>query len=130
MASERERSLLAEMNRARAAHGVAPLQLDRRLERAARAHSADMMRRDYFSHGAFTQRMRSFGIRSRWLGENVAWGSGRYSTARSIVRMWMASPGHRANLLRPSFRRAGLGAVVGTFAGHGGATVVTADFAG
>ena len=42
----------------------------------------------------------------------------------------MSSPGHRANLLRPGFRRIGIGALVGRFSGYSGATVVTADFAG
>jgi uncharacterized protein YkwD len=44
--------------------------------------------------------------------------------------MWMESPGHRANILRPSFTRIGLGRRVGPFAGYGTAAVVTADFAG
>ena len=42
----------------------------------------------------------------------------------------MASPGHRANLLRPGWKRIGIGSRTGTFLGYGGATVVTADFAG
>jgi uncharacterized protein YkwD len=42
--------------------------------------------------------------------------------------MWLASPGHRANLLRPGFRRLGLGIATGSFPGQAGATVVTADF--
>jgi uncharacterized protein YkwD len=44
--------------------------------------------------------------------------------------MWMASPGHRANLLRPGWTRIGLGARVGNFMGYDGAVVITADFAG
>lgn len=129
-ATARERTLLEEMNRVRADHGLALLRLDPRLETAARSHSADMMRRGYFSHGSFARRVRSFGVRGRRLGENLAWGTGSYSSARALVGMWMGSPPHRANLLQPGFRRVGIGAVIGAFAGHGGATVVTADFAG
>jgi hypothetical protein len=33
-------------------------------------------------------------------------------------------------MLRPGFRRVGIGIAFGTFAGHGDAGVVTADFAG
>jgi uncharacterized protein YkwD len=44
--------------------------------------------------------------------------------------MWMASPGHRANLLRPGWVRVGIGARTGNFLGYPGANVVTADFAG
>jgi uncharacterized protein YkwD len=46
------------------------------------------------------------------------------------VKMWLASPGHRANLLRPGYDRIGLGLGAGSFHGIAGATVVTADFAG
>ena len=63
-------------------------------------------------------------------GENLAWGTGPYATARQVVRGWMGSPGHRANLLRPGWNRIGLGALKGTFGGYAGATVFTADFAG
>ena len=44
--------------------------------------------------------------------------------------MWLASPSHRANLLRRSFQRVGLGIVVGTFHGFAGTSMVTANFAG
>jgi uncharacterized protein YkwD len=44
--------------------------------------------------------------------------------------MWLASPSHRANLLRPGFTRVGLAASVGAFDGHADVTVVTADFGG
>lgn len=87
-----------------------------------------MLRRNYFSHGAFSSRLRASGARGPIFGENLAWGTG--ATAQWIVGRWLASPAHRAVLLRPGFRRIGIGAVNGTFAGHGGATVVTADFAG
>ena len=42
----------------------------------------------------------------------------------------MKSPPHRRNLLRPGFRRVGVGAMMATFSGASGARVVTADFAG
>ena len=125
-----ELALLSEMNRVRAAHGAPPLRVDRRLERAARAHSSDMLRRGYFSHGAFARRLVGFGARGPAVGENLAWGVGSGSSAQAIVNAWLASPRHRANLLRRGFRRVGLGRLVGTFAGNGGAAVITADFEG
>ena len=125
-----ERSLLVTINNVRAAHGLAPLRIDRKLERAARAHSRDMVRRGYFDHGDFATRVSRFGARGPLLGENIAWGTGRRGTAAGIVAAWLASPPHRANLLRPGFRRIGIGRVVGRFYGLGGARVVTADFAG
>jgi len=125
-----ELALLNEINRVRAAHSAPPLRIDRRLERAARAHSGDMLRRGYLSHGAFAQRLTGFGARGRAVGENLAWGVGSRASAQAIVAAWLASPPHRANLLRRGFRRVGVGRLVGTFAGNGGAAVVTADFAG
>ena len=118
------------MNEARGAHGLAPLRFDPRLQRAARSHSGDMLRRNYFAHGRFTSRIARFGVRGSRVGENLAWGVGSRSDPREIVRAWLASPPHRANLLRRGFRRVGLGVLSGSFAGYSGAVVVTADFAG
>jgi uncharacterized protein YkwD len=125
-----ESSLLHEMNAVRAQHGLAPLRLDSRLEQAARFHSGEMLDDGVFQHGAFAGRMVRFRIRGTLAGENLAWGTGSLGTARGVVAGWLASPEHRANLLRPSFRRVGIGELTGSFLGHGGANVVTADFAG
>jgi uncharacterized protein YkwD len=89
-----------------------------------------MLRTGRFTHGAMGARLAAHGVRGPLYGENLAWGVGRSAAARTILRSWMASPGHRANLLRPGWRRIGVGALTGTFLGRRGATVVTADFAG
>ena len=125
-----EATLLRAVNVARTTHGLRALRVDTTLARAARAHSTDMLRHQYFAHGAFVQRLSAFGARGPHVGENLAWGVGSYATASAIVRSWLASPEHRANLLRRGFRRIGIGAVRGSFQGYGGAVVVTADFGG
>lgn len=125
-----ETSLLRAVNQTRAAHGLGPVRLDATLRRAARSHSVDMLRRNFFAHGDFGGRMASFRARGPVVGENLAWGSGSYAEPGTIIREWLNSPAHRANLLRPGFARIGIGAAQGTFLGNGGATVVTADFAG
>ena len=125
-----ERALLQAVNSARTTRGLAPLRLDRVLTRAARSHSHAMLVQGRFAHGDFAARMRQFGATGPALGENLAWGSGGFARARSIVLGWLNSPHHRANLLRPGFTRIGLGAAIGTFAGERSATVVTANFAG
>ena len=118
-----EYAIVRAMNAVRARNGVAPLRMGRALTRAARAHSADMARRGYFDHGAFVQRLRSFGVRAPYIGENLAYGT-QTLTAAAIVQMWIASPPHRENLLDRGFRLIGVGVA-------GGATkLVTADFAG
>jgi uncharacterized protein YkwD len=125
-----EGSLLDVMNDVRAAHGLQPLRLDARLRTAARSHTRHMVAHGYFAHGAFGERMDRFAVGGPRVGENLAWGSGRRGSARGIVAAWLASPGHRANLLRPGFARVGLGVVAARFAGVANARVVTADFAG
>jgi len=125
-----ESSLLRAMNQARAQHGLAPLRIDVRLEAAARAKSRSMLRTGTFAHGDFQRRLTSFGVRGPYYGENLAWGVGSSATASGVVQLWLASPSHRANLLRPSFQRVGLGRLAGTFGGYSGAAVVTANFAG
>lgn len=125
-----ETSLLQEMNRVRAVYGLGRLHVDAHLERAARSHSREMLAHDVFQHGAFGSRMAQFDVAGSLAGENLAWGTGNRATARGIVAAWLGSPEHRANLLRPSFDRVGIGSLVGAFLGNQGARVVTADFAG
>jgi uncharacterized protein YkwD len=118
-----ELAIVRAMNAVRANNGVPALRVGRRLTRAARSHSVDMARRGYFDHGAFVARLRRFGVRAPYLGENLATGTQPLSAAE-IVAMWIASPPHRQNLLDRGFRRIGVGMA-------GSSTVlVTADFAG
>lgn len=128
--SRSEASLLTAMNEVRSAHGLRPLKADARLEVAARSHSRAMLRTGSFSHGAFGVRIRSVGVRAPRVGENLAWGAGALAAARRIVQMWLASPSHRANLLRPGYRIVGVGAIQGCFNGHRRTLMVTTDFAG
>lgn len=118
-----ELAVVRVMNSFRATNGVPPLRVGRVLTRAARSHSADMLRRGYFEHGPFVQRLRRFGVRAPYVGENLASGTTPLSAA-AIVQMWIASPPHRQNLLDRGFRRVGVGAA-------GSSTrLITADFAG
>jgi uncharacterized protein YkwD len=126
--SSSEASLLQTMNSVRTSHHLAPLRLDVRLLHAARGHSSDMMQRQYFAHGSVAGRVLAQGARGPVFGEDLAWGTG--VGAQWVVTRWLASPPHRAVLLRPGFRRVGIGVAFGTFVGHGGSVVFTADFAG
>jgi uncharacterized protein YkwD len=128
--SGQEESLLAAINQARAARGVPPLKLGARLQKAAEAHSRAMARSGAFGHGNWYRRLRAHGVRGRMLGETIAWGVGTDGSARAIVAMWLASPAHRATMLRPGFRRIGVGIAVGPMDGFQGARVATADFSG
>jgi len=117
------------MNQTRKAYSLAPLKIDPALERAARAHTKDMVRHHYFDHGPFFERMEHYGVRGRVIGENLAWWPGFSGVARRVVQMWLGSPAHRANLLRPGFRRVGVAALAGQFDGSK-VRMITADFAG
>jgi uncharacterized protein YkwD len=128
--SATETSLLREMNRVRVGHHLRPLRMYPSLERAAREYSLQLLRDDVFTHGDFAARIKRHAIPGTAAGENLAWGAGSLATAHAVVAGWMASPGHRANLLRPGFRYVGVGTATGRFEGVSGATVVTADFAG
>jgi uncharacterized protein YkwD len=111
---------LCTLNRERARHGLKALKLNKKLSVAARGHARDMARRNYFSHdtlggGSFVDRIRRTGYlkgaRSWMVGENLAWGSHGNSRPSTIMRLWMNSPGHRANILNGSFREIGIGVV-------------------
>jgi uncharacterized protein YkwD len=128
--SPSEAAILRDLNRVRVQHGLRALRLDRRLERAARAHTREMLATGRFRHGAFVARLHRFDVWAQFTGENLAWGAAPDGTASWIVSAWLASPEHRANLLRPSYTLIGIADLVGAFLGLDGAHVVTADFAG
>jgi uncharacterized protein YkwD len=122
---------LCLLNSQRHQHHLRGLRENSRLEAAATRHSADMVAHHYFAHGNPVARMLQVGYMSMtqaWtVGENIAWGSHGISTPREIVKMWMHSPPHRANVLRSSFRDIGIGVALGAPYGGSGATYTT-DF--
>ena len=120
-----ERTIVRAINRARAANGLRALRGHRRLARAADAHTRSMLRADFFAHGAFASRVRRY-VRSRRVGETIAMTT--RCSARTVVRMWLNSPPHRAVLLSRTFRRVGIGRRSGRL-GASRACLVTADFA-
>jgi uncharacterized protein YkwD len=133
-------ALLSQLNAVRSSRGLVRLRLAPGLNAAAAAHSRQMARLGYFSHNSangasFSRRVASYyslrGYRSWAVGENLVWASPELGAARA-VRLWLASPPHRANLLDARWREIGLSAVHATSApgvyGGNPATIVTADF--
>jgi uncharacterized protein YkwD len=128
-----ERALLRAINAQRAQLGLGPVRASRKLARAADYHSREMLAADYFAHPSadglsFDLRIRHF-TQSDSVGETLAMLNrcGRHM-ARTVVRMWMNSPGHRAILTSAQFRRVGIGRRSGRL-GSAPACMVTADFA-
>lgn len=120
------------LNGVRRQHHLAPLHVSVALRSAAREHSADMLKRQYFEHDSPSESFdRRIGrhLRSRLVGEDIAWGTGVNATPEGIVRMWVNSPTHLRIILTSDLRRVGLGIAMGTFEGNADAAVATADFA-
>jgi uncharacterized protein YkwD len=118
-ASTLESSIVAELNKLRAAHGLRAVSISQDLTQAALRHTTSMIETGTFDHTSadgtrFDRRVaRSYTPRghSRWtVGENLLFQSGRLDAA-SAVKAWMQSPPHRKNLLNPHFREVGVGAV-------------------
>jgi uncharacterized protein YkwD len=129
------------VNRERTRHGEAALRPNVRLRRAAQGHTRSMALGGYFEHdgpGGATPlaRIRAVGYISRStrgyeIGENIGWGTLWLATPRAIVAAWMASPGHRANILDRRFRDTAIGvsASLPRSFGHGQpGAIYTQDF--
>lgn len=109
-----ESEMLRLINQARTDHGLRPVVVDEKIREVARQHSIDMFRRGYFAHVNLEgrtpfERMRAGGVRFLAAGENLALAP----TVRIAHSGLMKSPGHRENILRPQFRRVGIGAARG-----------------
>lgn len=106
VAGEYERAVLRQVNRARARHDLPALRasscLDVYAEARARRLAVD---RELVHHGLGSVFDACGGS---MMGENLA--RGRRFTPYRVVYAWLHSPGHRANVLRPGFRHAAVGA--------------------
>ncbi|MEV7504099.1 CAP domain-containing protein [Streptomyces sp. NPDC093018] len=99
------------VNAERAKAGCRPLTLNAKLTKAAQEHSADMAAHQNMSHTGSDgsdpgTRITQAGYTWSAYGENVAYG---YSTAAEVMAGWMASPGHRANILNCGYQEIGVG---------------------
>jgi len=120
-----------EINAIRVANGLPRVGATKALTVAAKRHSQDMVRRHYFAHVSpsgqtVTERVKRAGYlrgAAGWsLGENIAWGSGSAGSPAALVNAWMNSPPHRAIILTPDFRDAGVGIAHGAPQGGDGVT--------
>jgi uncharacterized protein YkwD len=137
-ASAANHATLCLLNQQRRAHGLPSLRNDGRLGRAASGHAHDMVNQHFFDHNSpngatFASRIKHTGWtksrRSYTIGENIGWGGGELATPRAMVKAWMHSAGHRANILSRAFRMIGIGVAGAAPSGDDGATYAT-DFGG
>lgn len=131
------RATLCLVNQMRARNGRRLVHSDKRLKRAAGRHARRMVRDGWFAHVGpdgvdllgrvkFVRWIRAG--HSWLLGENIGVGVDDTATPRGMVRSWMESTAHRANLLDPKFDRLGLAVVPGGPGTTGAAATYTAIF--
>ncbi len=94
-----EQSIIDQTNAERARNGVAPLAVDASLEQTARNHAAWMTNNRVMQHSTMN------------VAENIAWNQ---RSVPEVMNSWMNSPGHRANILNPSYHRIGVAAYTAT----------------
>jgi uncharacterized protein YkwD len=130
-------SVLCLINAERTKLRMPALRENAKLRKAALGHSTDMVRNGYFAHtdpdgDTLVDRIISSGYTRKndgWtLGENLAWGTGDLSTPQGIHDAWMHSSGHKANILKASYREIGIGIFVGVPSDTGVGATFTTDF--
>jgi uncharacterized protein YkwD len=129
---------LCLVNRQRARHHLKPLKAQRTLSAVARRFAGLLVAGRFFDHSTpsgttMVDRIKrstylSSPLTSWSLGENIAYGTGVLATPKAIVKAWMNSPGHRANILEPRFREIGLGVAMGSPDGSAGGATYVHDF--
>lgn len=125
--------LLASTNNARAAEGVAALQLNSKLNAAAKAKADDMAARNYWSHNTPEGNPPWIFVSSQnyaylKLGENLAAG---FDSEQATINGWLASPPHKQNMMDTAFSEVGFGFANNpnyTSAGGGPMTIVVAFY--
>jgi uncharacterized protein YkwD len=123
----------ALVNATRAQHGLRPLRISPLLDRSALLKAEAIRTCGSFSHtpcGApFSRTFQQAGYRLASIGENLAWATGGLAAPQSIVNAWLASPGHRANLLSGRWRDAGVAVVnAPSFAGQRNVRIWVLEF--
>jgi uncharacterized protein YkwD len=136
-----EAGLMWKVNATRRAHGLPPLRRSQALDEASSAKSHALVRLGYFAHTrpdgtSFWREVLThypqIGSGYWRVGENLAWGTPTLTPAL-VVRRWLASPPHRANVLSSRYRELGIGAVrtagaSGYWAGRGDVVVIASEF--
>ncbi|MDO9378808.1 MAG: CAP domain-containing protein [Nocardioidaceae bacterium] len=104
-----EKAVVKATNAERTARGLVALKKGTCVQRYADRWAASLARRQVMEHQDLGTVLRACRLSS--VGENVAVG---YPTARSTVKAWMKSPGHRANILTRGYRQIGVGVARGS----------------
>lgn len=112
--------LLAGTNAQRTAAGLSALTLNQKLSVAAANKAADMFAKGYWAHNSPTgatpwEFISGAGYKYTVAGENLA---KNFGNSQGVVDAWMASPTHRANIVKSSYREVGFAVVNGVLNGE------------
>lgn len=112
--SSKAGQVLVLVNKERTLRGLTALKGDSALNRVAQLKAEDMAKKGYFSHtsptyGSAFDMLKSHNIKYKTAGENIAYGQ---KTAQTVMNGWMNSSGHRANILKSSYTKLGVGYAV------------------
>ncbi|MDE2071638.1 MAG: CAP domain-containing protein [Patescibacteria group bacterium] len=118
--------IIALTNTQRASNNVGTLKENRLLDLAATAKAKDMAAKGYFSHVGPDGKVpwawiEGVGYNYQYAGENLAV---RFTDSKDVVNAWMASPTHRANIVKPQYSDIGVGVADGTYQGQPATFVV------
>ena len=98
-------AFVKEVNVVRADHGLGKVKASTNLGKSSSRYARWMLRRNYFGHLARIRMNRRFSRR----GEVLARTRREAPTPQAVVEAWLASRAHRAVLLNPRYRYAGVG---------------------
>ena len=112
--------LLILTNKERQNSGVAPLYFNEKLTEAAAKKAEDMFEYGYWAHNSPSGKtpwvfIKSSGYKYVYAGENLARG---FSNAEDVVKAWMTSPDHKANMLSSNYQDVGFAVKIGKLNGE------------
>jgi uncharacterized protein YkwD len=129
------RAMLCMTNFARSKRGLRKYRKNGALSRSADRKAKDILWCNSFSHSAcgrdFTHWIERTGYTNApcWtVGENIAWGDGRFGTSRSIFAAWLRSPSHRSAIFSRRYADFGIGVDRGKLKGYDRAIVWVQHF--
>lgn len=111
--------VVTQTNAERTAAGLAVLKYNEVLSGAARLKAADMFKHQYWAHTSPQGKdpwyfFKEAGYSYQSAGENLA---RDFATTPDMVKAWMASPTHKANIVHPKYQEIGVAVVNGTLQG-------------
>ncbi len=114
-------AVLADLtNQERQGQGLAPLTVSPLLNKAAEMKAADMATYSYFAHTSPAGKtpwywLTQVGYNYQYAGENLAI---NFTDSQDVTNAWMASPEHRANIVKGNYTEIGTGTATGVYEGH------------